>query len=103
MADPIKFIFLATADHSAFDGAASARAIELCKRFYASRKDSTGILPAPAVLRFVHFRHNTDQIRVFDFAFSTTARPKPPTTIRWTDLASFTPSGPADFSPANFL
>jgi hypothetical protein len=34
MADPIKFIIIATADDGAFEDAATARALQLCKEFY---------------------------------------------------------------------
>jgi hypothetical protein len=103
MADPIKLIFIATADDGAFESAASARALELCKQFYRARLDATGILPAPAVLRFIHFRNNKNDIRCFDFSMATTARPKPPGAIAWKSLATFVAAGDASFAPATFL
>jgi hypothetical protein len=103
MADPIKFVFIATADDAAFEDAATARTKELCSDFYDSRLNASGPLPAPAILRFVHFRNNTDEVRVFEFTLGTGATPKPPPKITWKSLASFVASGDAKFSPATFV
>lgn len=103
MPDPIKLIFIATADHGSFAKSATARALELCRQFYRNRLDSTSILPAPAVLRFIHFRNHRNDIRCFDFTLSTTARPRPPGKIAWKSLASFVAAGDPSFAPATFL
>lgn len=99
----IKFIFIATADDGAFENAATPRAKELCKRFYDSRLNATGILPAPATLRFIHFDHNNNKIMVFDFSFTTNAKPTPPEKIKWVELNSFDDTTNPSFSPKNFL
>jgi hypothetical protein len=99
MAGPIKFIFIATADDGAFEDAATARALELCKKFYDLRLTMATVLLAPAVLRFIHFKNNTNEIRAFDFPLSTTATPKPPGTIAWKSLATFVAAGDASFAP----
>ena len=103
MADPIKFIVIATADDGAFEAAATARALELCKKFYDLRLTMGSVLPAPAVLRFIHFKNNTNEIRVFDFSLATTVKPRPPAKIKWESLSSFVATGDASFSPATFL
>jgi hypothetical protein len=103
MAPTIKLFFLATADHDSFSDSATARAKELCKSFYRTRLDQNSLLPAPAVLRFIHFNHFANKIRVFDFALTTNPKPKPPDKIQWHDLNSFVATGDPQFSPATFV
>ena len=105
MSDPIKFIFIVTADHGTFEDLADERAMELCRKFYAARLKTGAALPAPAILRFVHFNCLTSVINVFDFQLSTTATPKPPTKVKdkWRSLSSFVASGDPGFSPVNFV
>jgi hypothetical protein len=55
------------------------------------------------VLRFIHFKNNTNEIRCFDFSLSTTAKPKPPGKIPWKSLATFVAAGDASFAPATFV
>jgi hypothetical protein len=105
MSDPIKFIFIVTADHGTFDEPADSRTMELCRRFYDKRLDPDAVLPAPAVLRFVHFHCLSNKINVFDFPLSKTAKSLPPPKMngRWTALANFVASGDPRFSPALFV
>lgn len=108
---PITFIFIVSAHplHSksgAFLPAADARTVELCQRFYRQRLKPGAVLPAPAVLQFVHFdcEHNT--INVFDFPLLTTAKPRPPSVTelrrKWTALANLPASGDPS-SPITFV
>jgi hypothetical protein len=111
VSDPIRFIFIVTAHpgqgHSpgTFLKAADERTIELCRRFYDQRLNPGAVLPAPAVLRFVHFECLSNKINVFDFSLSTTATPRPPTSMsrKWTALDHFVASGDPSFSPFRFL
>lgn len=103
MPDPIKFIFIATADHASFEDAATARTHELCKKFYDARLDKTGILPAPAILRFIHFNHKSDTIEVFEYSLQVKAKPTPPKKIKWVELNKFVATGDARFSPQTFV
>jgi hypothetical protein len=110
MSDPIKFIFIVTA-HSGlgkrgtFLAAADERTMELCRRFYDQRLSPGAVLPAPAVLRFVHFECERNKINVFDFSLSTTANPTPPKDMsrKWTALDHFVASGDPSFSPFRFV
>jgi hypothetical protein len=111
MSDPIKLIFSVTA-HSGegksgvFLAAANERTVELCQRFYRQRLNPGAVLPAPAVLRFVHFECERNKINVFEFSLSTTAKPRPPksqTQPKWTALADFMASGDPSFSPISFV
>jgi hypothetical protein len=102
MSDPIKFVFIATADHDSFTDAATKRTIELCKRFYDARNKASSILSAPATLRFLHFNHFSNEIRAFDYAFKASKSPKPPQTIAWQKLAGFGAGDPA-FQPDTFV
>jgi hypothetical protein len=111
MSDPIKFIFIVSAHplkspSGTFVAAADERTVELCQRFYGQRLKPGAVLPAPAVLRFVHFECERNQINVFDFSLSTTAKPRPPkskTRPKWTALADFVASGDPRFSPISFV
>jgi hypothetical protein len=105
MSDPIRFIFIVTADHATFDGLADERTMELCRSFYDKRLKPGAVLPAPAVLRFVHFHCLSNKINIFDFPLLTTASPRPPTSMRrkWTALDDFVPSGDPRFSPFRFV
>src|SRR5439155_21197244 len=55
------------------------------------------------ILRFIHFKGNTDEIRVFEFSFATKATPKPPTKIIWKSLPNFVAAGDASVSPVTFV
>jgi hypothetical protein len=105
MSDPIKFIFIVTADHGTFDAAADERTMELCRTFYEKRLTTGAVLPAPAVLRFVHFHCLSNKINVFDFSLSTAAKPVPPKSMKgnWKELDHFVASGDPSFSPFRFL
>jgi hypothetical protein len=105
MSDPIKFIFIVTADGAEFDDLANERTIELCRKFYAKRLKPSAVLHAPATLRFVHFFCRKNAINVFDFPLSSTTKPRPPTSMKrkWKALSDFTPSGDPSFSPAMFV
>jgi hypothetical protein len=110
MSDPIKFIFIVTAHSGAgksgtFLKAADERTMELCRRFYDQRLKPGAVLPAPAVLRFVHFECESNKINVFDFSLSTTAKPSSPTSMsrKWTALDHFVASGDPSFSPFRFV
>jgi hypothetical protein len=105
MSDPIKFVFIVTADHGTFDSLADERTLELCRRFYGNRLKPGAVLPAPAVLRFVHFHCLSNKINAFDFSLSTTASPRPPTSMKrkWKALADFVAAGDPAFSPLAFV
>ncbi len=113
MSDPIKFIFIVTGHplqsaSGTFLPAADERTVELCRRFYRQRLNPGTVLPAPAVLRFVHFECERNEINVFEFPLSTTAKPRPPESMtrprrKWTALDQFVASGDPSFSPITFV
>jgi hypothetical protein len=108
---PIKFIFIVSAHplqspSGTFVAAAEARTVELCQRFYLQRSKPGAVLPAPAVLQFLHFDCEHKTINVFDFPLLTTAKPRPPTVAelqrKWTALADLPASGDPS-SPTTFV
>jgi len=108
---PIKFIFIVSAHplqspSGTFVAAAEARTVELCQRFYLQRSKPGAVLPAPAVLQFLHFDCEHKTIKSFDFPLLTTAKPRPPTVAelrrKWTALADLPASGDPS-SPTTFV
>jgi hypothetical protein len=86
---PVKLVILVSGTHKdkkkrkqdRFTPPANNRVVELCTKFHAARKTAGTDVPAPAVLRFIHFHAHTDTVRFFDYQLSLDDKNPPPSSV----------------------